>query len=143
MDVRCLLPEELLQQCKELKLQVIGLPKEVHGNFQATIFISTEGTAAYSPENIGWQCYQGLLAQVRNFLVIMPLVDRLHNPSMQGMWMVGLAQRGCRMMLILVLDTERHWENLMSSTGKKFDMNRNFSLKDLLELALHRYPGLQ
>lgn len=63
-------------------------------------------------------CFKGLDAMVKNFLVSVPLVADLRSPAMR----------------------ERHWEQLMSTTKVTFDVkDPKFSLNDLLALELHKF----
>jgi hypothetical protein len=44
-----------------------------------------------------WKVYVGLLSEVKNLLIVLPLVNLLHSPAMEP----------------------RHWEDLKVSTGKQ------------------------
>ncbi|KAG7466869.1 hypothetical protein MATL_G00146930 [Megalops atlanticus] len=63
-----------------------------------------------------WDVYTGLEATVKNLLTSLRAVNELQN----------LAVR------------ERHWQQLMSTTGVRFVMDERTTLGDLLELQLHR-----
>ncbi|KAG9277586.1 dynein heavy chain 11, axonemal-like [Astyanax mexicanus] len=63
-----------------------------------------------------WDVYTGLESTVKNLLTSLRAVNELQN----------LAVR------------ERHWQQLMHTTGVSFIMNENTTLGDLLELQLHR-----
>ena len=61
--------------------------------------------------------YRGLDASVKNFLTSVPLVADLRSPAMR----------------------DRHWEQLMDTTGVRFTIDDNFKLDDLLALELHKF----
>uniref|UniRef100_A0A3B4DVC9 Dynein, axonemal, heavy polypeptide 9 like n=1 Tax=Pygocentrus nattereri TaxID=42514 RepID=A0A3B4DVC9_PYGNA len=63
-----------------------------------------------------WDVYTGLESSVKNLLTSLRAVNELQN----------LAVR------------ERHWQQLMLTTGVSFMMDENTTLGDLLELQLHR-----
>ncbi|XP_066519814.1 dynein axonemal heavy chain 11 isoform X2 [Hoplias malabaricus] len=63
-----------------------------------------------------WDVYTGLESTVKNLLTSLRAVNELQN----------LAVR------------ERHWQQLMHTTGVSFRMDENTTLGDLLELQLHR-----
>jgi len=71
------------------------------------------------PEVQNWDCYQGLVAEVKNLLTVLPLVNLLHSPCME----------------------ERHWRELKIATGKHFHKDESFCLSNLLDLELHKYVG--
>eukprot|EP01012_Entosiphon_sulcatum_P019543 TRINITY_DN24443_c0_g2_i1.p1 TRINITY_DN24443_c0_g2~~TRINITY_DN24443_c0_g2_i1.p1 ORF type:complete len:4685 (-),score=794.60 TRINITY_DN24443_c0_g2_i1:231-14285(-) len=64
-----------------------------------------------------WDAYQGIETRLKNFLVSLPLIQNLRNPAMK----------------------DRHWQELMSKTGVKFDLRDDFTLQDLLALKLHHF----
>ncbi|XP_018585062.2 dynein heavy chain 11, axonemal [Scleropages formosus] len=64
-----------------------------------------------------WDVYSGLESTVKNLLTSLRAVNELQN----------LAVR------------ERHWQQLMATTGVCFVMDENTILGDLLELQLHRF----
>jgi hypothetical protein len=82
-------------QCKKLQRQILQMPIEVQG----------------------WDCYQGLVGEVKNLLTVLPLVNLLHSPCME----------------------DRHWRELKIATGKHFSKDASFCLSNLLDLELHRY----
>ena len=61
--------------------------------------------------------YKGLDASVKNFLTSVPLVADLRSPDMR----------------------DRHWKQLMDTTGKTFVIDDKFKLDDLLALELHKF----
>ena len=64
-----------------------------------------------------WPGYKGLEDTVKNMQTSLPLVEELHHPAMR----------------------ERHWKQLMKTTGVTFVMDENFSLGALLALKLHQF----
>ncbi|MGH0148390.1 UNVERIFIED_CONTAM: hypothetical protein FKN15_039512 [Acipenser sinensis] len=64
----------------------------------------------------GWDAYTGLDSTVKNLVTSLRAVTELQNSAIR----------------------ERHWHQLMSSTGVKFTMNDDTTLTDLLALQLHR-----
>ena len=64
-----------------------------------------------------WPAYKGLEDAVKNMQTSLPLVEELHSPAMR----------------------DRHWKQLMRTTGVTFTMDRNFSLGNLLDLKLHQF----
>ena len=73
--------------------------------------------ALLSPEVRSWPVYEGLVAEVKNLSVVLPMVDLLHSPFMQ----------------------DRHWDQIKKATHKNFEKGEDFCLADLLELELHKY----
>ncbi|XP_063046887.1 dynein axonemal heavy chain 11 [Engraulis encrasicolus] len=63
-----------------------------------------------------WDVYVGLEAMVKNMLTSLRAVNELQNPAVR----------------------ERHWQQLMKTTGVSFVMDESTRLGDLLELQLHR-----
>ncbi|CAL8367474.1 unnamed protein product [Boreogadus saida] len=63
-----------------------------------------------------WNVYAGLEATVKNMLTSLRAVNELQNSAVR----------------------ERHWQQLMNTTGVRFVMNESTTLGDLLELQLHR-----
>ncbi|XP_058258889.1 dynein axonemal heavy chain 11 isoform X1 [Hemibagrus wyckioides] len=63
-----------------------------------------------------WDVYAGLESTVKNLLTSLRAVNELQNPAVR----------------------ERHWQQLMHTTGVSFMMDENTTLGDLLELQLHR-----
>lgn len=62
--------------------------------------------------------FRGVDSNVKNFLVSIPLVADLRSPAMR----------------------DRHWEQLMTTTAKTFDVkDPQFKLNDLLQLELHKF----
>lgn len=62
--------------------------------------------------------FRGVDSNVKNFLVSIPLVADLRSPAMR----------------------DRHWGQLMATTGKAFDVkDPQFKLNDLLQLELHKF----
>ena len=64
-----------------------------------------------------WPAFKGLEDSVKNMQTSLPLVEELHHPAMR----------------------DRHWKQLMRTTGVTFVMDSNFSLGALLALKLHEY----
>ncbi|MGH0142545.1 UNVERIFIED_CONTAM: hypothetical protein FKN15_019724 [Acipenser sinensis] len=64
----------------------------------------------------GWDAYTGLDSTVKNLVTSLRAVTELQNSAIR----------------------ERHWHQLMSTTGVKFTMNDDTTLTDLLALQLHR-----
>eukprot|EP00960_Hanusia_phi_P039486 753915-Hanusia_phi.AAC.17 len=64
-----------------------------------------------------WPGYKGLEDTVKNMQTSLPLVEELHHPAMR----------------------DRHWKQLMKTTGVTFVMDENFSLGALLALKLHQF----
>jgi len=89
--------DALLMACKKLQRQIMQMPVEVQS----------------------WECYNGLLGEVKNLLTVLPLVNLLHSPCME----------------------ERHWRELKIATGKHFNKDAGFCLSHLLDLELHKYVG--
>ncbi len=86
----------LLVACKKIQRQIqTEFPSEVHG----------------------WDCYQGLMGEVNNFLTVLPLVNLLHSPAME----------------------DRHWTELKLLTNKAFHKDHAFCLSNLLDLELHHH----
>jgi dynein heavy chain len=65
----------------------------------------------------GWSLYQWLVDLVKNMNTVLPLINDLHSDTMR----------------------DRHWNMLMSVTGKSFEKGPNFCFKDLLDLQLHQF----
>ncbi|RXN33505.1 dynein heavy chain axonemal [Labeo rohita] len=63
-----------------------------------------------------WDVYNGLESIVKNLLTSLRAVNELQNSAVR----------------------ERHWQQLMRTTGVSFVMDENTTLGDLLELQLHR-----
>ncbi|XP_048056692.1 dynein axonemal heavy chain 11 isoform X1 [Megalobrama amblycephala] len=63
-----------------------------------------------------WDVYNGLESIVKNLLTSLRAVNELQNSAVR----------------------ERHWQQLMHTTGVSFVMDENTTLGDLLELQLHR-----
>ncbi|KAM6948829.1 LOW QUALITY PROTEIN: dynein axonemal heavy chain 11-like [Aplochiton taeniatus] len=63
-----------------------------------------------------WDVYAGLESTVKNLLTSLRAVNELQNPAVR----------------------ERHWQQLMTTTGVRFVMGESATLGDLLELQLHR-----
>nr|XP_046213681.1 dynein axonemal heavy chain 11 [Oncorhynchus gorbuscha] len=63
-----------------------------------------------------WDVYLGLESTVKNLLTSLRAVNELQNPAVR----------------------ERHWQQLMNTTGVRFVMWEGTTLGDLLELQLHR-----
>ncbi|XP_041937573.1 dynein heavy chain 11, axonemal [Alosa sapidissima] len=63
-----------------------------------------------------WDVYTGLESTVKNLLTSLRAVNELQNPAVR----------------------ERHWQQLMRTTGVSFVMDESTRLGDLLELQLHR-----
>ncbi|XP_047669676.1 dynein axonemal heavy chain 11 [Tachysurus fulvidraco] len=63
-----------------------------------------------------WDVYVGLESTVKNLLTSLRAVNELQNSAVR----------------------ERHWQQLMHTTGVSFMMDENTTLGDLLELQLHR-----
>ncbi|KAL2088081.1 hypothetical protein ACEWY4_016909 [Coilia grayii] len=63
-----------------------------------------------------WDVYAGLESMVKNMLTSLRAVNELQNPAVR----------------------ERHWQQLMKTTGVSFVMDEATRLGDLLELQLHR-----
>ncbi|TTH38815.1 Dynein beta chain, ciliary [Bagarius yarrelli] len=63
-----------------------------------------------------WDVYAGLESTVKNLLTSLRAVNELQNSAVR----------------------ERHWQQLMHTTGVSFTMDENTTLGDLLELQLHR-----
>jgi len=87
--------DSLLMQCKKLQRQIMQMPVEVQS----------------------WDCYTGLVGEVKNLLTVLPLVNLLHSPCME----------------------DRHWRELKIATGKHFSKGPDFCLSHLLDLELHKY----
>jgi dynein heavy chain len=87
--------DSLLMQCKKLQRQIMQMPVEVQS----------------------WDCYTGLVGEVKNLLTVLPLVNLLHSPCME----------------------DRHWRELKIATGKHFSKDAGFCLSNLLDLELHKY----
>ena len=64
-----------------------------------------------------WPAFKGLEDAVKNMQTSLPLVEELHHPAMR----------------------DRHWKQLMRTTGVTFVMDSNFSLGALLALKLHEF----
>jgi dynein heavy chain len=65
-----------------------------------------------------WKSFTSLNERVRNMANVMPLIKDLHSPYMK----------------------ERHWNRLMTITGKKIPFNeQSFCLDDLIKLELFKY----
>jgi dynein heavy chain len=64
-----------------------------------------------------WPAYKGLEDAVKNMQTSLPLVEELHHPAMR----------------------DRHWKQLMRTTGVTFQMGSNFNLGNLLDLELHKF----
>ncbi|RXM32245.1 Dynein heavy chain 11, axonemal [Acipenser ruthenus] len=64
----------------------------------------------------GWDAYTGLDSTVKNLVTSLRAVTELQNSAIR----------------------ERHWHQLMSTTGVNFTMNDDTTLTDLLALQLHR-----
>ncbi|XP_072570592.1 dynein axonemal heavy chain 11 isoform X2 [Paramormyrops kingsleyae] len=64
-----------------------------------------------------WDVYIGLESTVKNLLTSLRAVNELQNPAVR----------------------ERHWKQLMATTGVCFVMDETTVLGDLLELQLHRF----
>ncbi|MGH0147735.1 UNVERIFIED_CONTAM: hypothetical protein FKN15_039853 [Acipenser sinensis] len=63
-----------------------------------------------------WAVYAGLDSTVKNLLTSLRAVNELQNPAVR----------------------ERHWQQLMNTTGVRFVMSETTTLGDLLALQLHR-----
>ncbi|XP_029686282.1 dynein heavy chain 11, axonemal isoform X1 [Takifugu rubripes] len=63
-----------------------------------------------------WDVYTGLESMVKNLLTSLRAVNELQNSAVR----------------------ERHWQQLMNTTGVRFVMGEGTTLGDLLELQLHR-----
>ncbi|XP_066544120.1 dynein axonemal heavy chain 11 [Amia ocellicauda] len=63
-----------------------------------------------------WDVYTGLESMVKNLLTSLRAVNELQNTAVR----------------------ERHWQQLMTTTGVQFVMDETTTLGDLLELQLHR-----
>ncbi|RXM27080.1 Dynein heavy chain 11, axonemal [Acipenser ruthenus] len=63
-----------------------------------------------------WAVYAGLESTVKNLLTSLRAVNELQNPAVR----------------------ERHWQQLMNTTGVRFVMSETTTLGDLLALQLHR-----
>uniref|UniRef100_A0A3P8NTU2 Dynein axonemal heavy chain 11 n=1 Tax=Astatotilapia calliptera TaxID=8154 RepID=A0A3P8NTU2_ASTCA len=63
-----------------------------------------------------WDVYMGLESTVKNLLTSLRAVNELQNSAVR----------------------ERHWQQLMNTTGVRFVMGEGTTLGDLLELQLHR-----
>uniref|UniRef100_A0A665VXX9 Dynein axonemal heavy chain 11 n=1 Tax=Echeneis naucrates TaxID=173247 RepID=A0A665VXX9_ECHNA len=63
-----------------------------------------------------WDVYMGLESTVKNLLTSLRAVNELQNSAVR----------------------ERHWQQLMNTTGVMFEMGEGTTLGDLLELHLHR-----
>ena len=87
--------DELLVETKKLQKSLLQLPSETQG----------------------WDVYQGLTAEVKNLLTVLPLVNLLHSPAME----------------------DRHWRELKVATGRQFLKDDSFCLSNVLELELHKY----
>jgi dynein heavy chain len=88
--------EELLELNKNLDRMVKTLPKECRG----------------------WRAYVTLTDRVKNMSTILPLINDLHSPAMEG----------------------RHWAYLNGITGKHINPSSpTFCLDDLLSLHLHNH----
>jgi dynein heavy chain len=64
-----------------------------------------------------WDAFNGLSQDVNNFVVTLPLIQKLRNPGMR----------------------KRHWEMLMQKANVIFELSENFRLENLLALHLHNY----
>jgi dynein heavy chain len=64
-----------------------------------------------------WDVFNGLSQDVNNFVVTLPLIQKLRNPGMR----------------------KRHWEMLMHKANIVFELSDNFRLENLLTLNLHNY----
>ncbi|KAF0977183.1 hypothetical protein FDP41_003836 [Naegleria fowleri] len=64
-----------------------------------------------------WDVFLGLQNFVDNFMVTLPMIQKLRNPGMRS----------------------RHWKQLMEKAKFQFDISNNFTLADLLALELHNY----
>lgn len=87
--------DSLLMDCKKLQNQIKMMPKELRS----------------------WKVYQGMLAEVKNFATVLPLVNSLHSPCME----------------------QRHWADLKKATGRSFEKTPSFCLSNLLDLELHLF----
>jgi len=64
--------------------------------------------------------YTAITDKVKNMAVVLPLVSLLHSESME----------------------QRHWDQLMTLTGRKFDHNSiNFNFEEVLQLHLHKHEN--
>ncbi|EFC49517.1 axonemal dynein heavy chain beta [Naegleria gruberi] len=64
-----------------------------------------------------WEVFIGLQNYVDNFMITLPLIQKLRNPGMRS----------------------RHWKQLMEKSKVDFTVTEKFSLSDLLSLNLHKY----
>ena len=71
----------------------------------------------FDKEMKSWDCYTGVTATVNNMLTSLKAVTDLQNPAIR----------------------ERHWDQLMQTTGVKFSMDDDTTLADLLRLELYRF----
>jgi dynein heavy chain len=65
----------------------------------------------------GWDCYLGMMKEMADMLIDLPLVQDLRDDAMR----------------------ERHWKKLMRICGKTFVMDDKMSLGVLLSLELHKF----
>lgn len=64
--------------------------------------------------------YNAITDKVKNMTVVLPLVSLLHSESME----------------------QRHWDQLMNLTGRKFDQNSvSFNFEEVLQLQLHKHEN--
>jgi len=61
--------------------------------------------------------YAGLLEEIKKWLIFLPLIAELADPSMR----------------------DRHWDDLKSKVGKQFTIDENLLLKDIYELELGKF----
>ena len=64
-----------------------------------------------------WQCFIGLKQEVKNILIVLPLINNLHSKYMK----------------------DRHWKELKVATGRNFIKDETFCLANLLDLQLHKH----
>ena len=67
-------------------------------------------------ETRAWDAYSGLDSLVKNMMTSLRAVVELQSPAIR----------------------DRHWQQLMTATGVRFEMGEDTTLADLLALQLHR-----
>lgn len=106
--------ETLITACKALQREIEEMPLEIRN----------------------WEVYKGLVNEVKNLLIVLPLVTLLSRSVLP-------LQRPGNLTFLLCHDSkamqERHWRELKKSTGKNFVKDANFCLSDLLDLELHKF----
>jgi dynein heavy chain len=64
-----------------------------------------------------WDAYNGVETDLKNMLTSLKATIELQNPAMR----------------------DRHWQELMLTTGVEFSMDENTKFSDMLKLNLHKF----